>query len=571
MVTFRSALVLSLTITGCGMQRGPATHDPDFGPNVIIVDPGISRDSIQARLDAVFKTQETSQFGDARFAILFKPGRYDLDAKVGFYTQLSGLGLSPDEVVINGGVSANARWRKGNATLNFWRVVENMSVSPTGGVNRWAVSQAAPMRRMHIRGDLELSDSGWSSGGFLADSKVDGVVWSGTQQQWLTRNSDIGRWTGSNWNMVFVGTRNAPAQAFPDPPYTTIPSAPVIREKPFIHVDALGAWKVFVPAVRSHASGVSWSGSPAAGVSLPISDFVIVTPSMSISGMNDALEHGKHLIVTPGIYHLDAPLHIARANTIVLGMGLATFVANGGTTAILVDDVGGVIVAGILVEAGPTNSPVLVQVGAPGSSMDHASNPTLLSDVFVRVGGAGVGKATESVQINSHDVIGDHLWLWRADHGSGVSWTSNTAETGLVVNGTHVTMYGLFVEHYQGYQVRWNGNGGRTYFYQNEMPYDPPEQSAWMNGSTRGFAAYQVAPSVTSHEAWGLGSYCFFNRNPGVVADRAFEVPVTPNVRFHDMVTVSLGGGKGTIAHIINDTGLSARAGASVQKLVVGP
>jgi len=65
----------------------------------------------------------------------------------------------------------------------------------------------------------------------------------------------------------------------------------------------------------------------------------------------------------------------------------------------------------------------------------------------------------------------------------------------------------------QQYQTTWNGNGGRTYFYQNEMPYDPPNQASWMNGSTRGYAAYKVANPVTSHEAWGLGSYCYFNVN----------------------------------------------------------
>jgi len=249
-------------------------------------------------------------------------------------------------------------------------------------------------------------------------------------------------------------------------------------------------------------------------------------------------------------------------------LGLATFVADGGTTAISVDDVDGVIVAGILVEAGATSSTLLIQVGPPGSSANHARTPTLLSDVFVRVGGSGVGKAIQSVVINSNNVVGDHLWLWRADHGRGVGWTSNTAENGLVVNGNDVTMYGLFVEHYQGYQVVWNGNGGRTYFFQNEMPYDVPDQGQWMSGTTRGFAAYQVAPSVTSHEAWGLGSYCFFNRNSSVVADRAFEAPINSSVRFHDMVTVSLGGGKGTIVHVINNAGPAATAGAVVQRFV---
>ena len=545
--------------------------DPDFGPNVTVLDPGTPRAIIQAKLDSVFATQETSEFGDARFALLFKPGTYDLDAKVGFYTQMSGLGLSPDDVVINGGVQADARWKKGNATLNFWRIVENMSVTPTGGFDRWAVSQAAPMRRMHVRGDLVLDDGGWSSGGFLADSKVDGEVRSGSQQQWLTRNSEIGHWTGANWNMVFVGTANAPTQSFPQPPYTTVSSAPLVREKPFLYVDARGAWQVFAPAFRSNARGTSWSGAKAAGISHPISEFVIVKPGTSVTAMNDALARNKHLIIAPGVYHLDAPLHITRANTIVLGLGLATFVADQGARAITVDDVDGVILAGILVEAGATDSPLLIQVGAPGASANHARNPTLLSDVFVRVGGATVGKATQSVVINSNNVVGDHLWLWRADHGHGVGWMANTAENGLVVNGGDVTMYGLFVEHYQGYQVMWNGNGGRTYFFQNEMPYDVPDQGQWMSGATHGFAAYRVAASVTSHEAWGLGSYCFFNRNPGVVADHAFEAPVKPGVRFHDMVTVSLGGGKGTIAHVINDAGASATAGAIVQKFVGDP
>jgi len=544
---------------------------PDFGPNVTIFDPATPTTVIQARLDTIFASQESSEFGAARYALLFKPGTYDVDARIGFYTQVSGLGLSPDDVVINGGMRADARWRKGNATLNFWRIVENMSVVPSGGFTQWAVSQAAPMRRMHIRGDLVLDDGGWSSGGFLADSKVDGQVKSGSQQQWITRNSALGSWTGSNWNMVFVGTAHAPANSFPDPPYTTIDAAPVIREKPFLIVDRRGAWKVFVPALRSGASGTTWDSGTPRGVSHPLSEFVIIKPGASTATMNAALARNKSLIITPGVYHLDTPLHVTKRNAIVLGLGLATLVPDSGVSAIIVDDVDGVTLAGLLVDAGPTNSPLLVQVGPAGSAARHSSNPTLLSDLFVRVGGAGVGKATCSVEINSNDVIGDHLWLWRADHGNGVGWTSNTAANGLVVNGSAVTMYGLFVEHYQRHQVLWNGNGGRTYMFQNEMPYDVPAQAEWMSGTTMGFAAYRVDAAVTSHQAWGLGSYCFFNRNPAVVADHAFEVPVAPGVRLRNMVTVSLGGGRGAISHVINQMGGAAQAGAVVQKLVGGP
>ncbi|WP_344419215.1 coagulation factor 5/8 type domain-containing protein [Amycolatopsis minnesotensis] len=509
---------------------------------------------IQDELDSVFACQESNQFGGERFALLFKPGAYDADANVGFYTQVAGLGLSPDDVTINGAVHAEAGWFDGNATQNFWRSAENLSVNPVGGTDRWAVSQAAPYRRMHLRGSLQLDDGGWSSGGYLADSVVDGQIRSGSQQQWISRNARWGSWQGSNWNMVFVGAENAPATSFPNPPFTTVDKAPVVREKPFLHVDDTGAYQVFVPALRHDARGTTWSGGTQPGSSLPIGEFFIAKPGDSASTINAALATGKHLLFTPGVYHLGQALEVDRPDTVVLGLGLATLVPGNGVAAMRVADVDGVKVAGLLFDAGPVNSPVLLEVGPAGSAGSHAANPVSLHDVFFRVGGAGVGRATTSLVINSSDVLGDHLWIWRADHGDGVGWDINTADTGLVVNGDDVTAYGLFVEHYQKYQTIWNGNGGRTYFYQNELPYDPPDQAAWMNGGTKGYAAYKVGDGVTSHEAWGLGSYCFFNVDPAVVAERSFEAPETAGVRFHSVVTVSLGG-TGTINHVVNDRG----------------
>ena len=91
-----------------------------------------------------------------------------------------------------------------------------------------------------------------------------------------------------------------------------------------------------------------------------------------------------------------------------------------------------------------------------------------------------------------------------------------------------------------------------------------------MNGSGRGYAAYKVADSVTTHEAWGLGSYCFFSANSSVVADRAFEVPNTAGVKFHSMVTVSLGG-TGTISHIINNAGGPSNSSTNVAQWVNFP
>ncbi|MFD1046209.1 coagulation factor 5/8 type domain-containing protein, partial [Kibdelosporangium lantanae] len=320
-------------------------------------------------------------------------------------------------------------------------------------------------------------------------------------------------------------------------------------------------------------SGISWAGTQQ-GSSLPIDQFFVVKPGATAAQINAALAAGKNLLVTPGVYHLNQTLNITRPDTVVLGLGLASFVPDNGITAVNVADVDGVKIAGLLFQAGTTNSQSLMVVGPAGSSANHAANPTSLHDVFFQIGGNAPGKATQSLVLNSNNVIGDHTWIWRADHGpdntNNVGWNINTAQNGLVVNGNNVTFYGLFVEHFQQYNVIWNGNGGRTYFFQNELPYDPPNQGAYMNGSTRGWAAYKVGNNVTSHEAWGLGSYCLFTADRSIVLDHSFEVPNNAGVRFHDMVTVSLGG-TGTIAHVINNTGGPSNSNTNVANLVSYP
>jgi hypothetical protein len=543
----------------------------DLGPNVLVFDPSMSGATIQSKLDSVFSKQETNQFGADRYALLFKPGSYSATANIGFYTSIAGLGRSPDDVTINGGVNVDAGWFNGNATQNFWRSAENMAVNPTGGTDRWAVAQAAPFRRMHIRGGLNLAPSsyGWASGGYISDSKVDGQVASYSQQQWLSRDSQFGSWSGSVWNMVFSGVDGAPPQHFPDPSHTVLDQSPVTREKPYLYVDQAGSYNVFVPAARQNSRGTSWAGGATAGSSIPLSQFYVAKPTDSAATLNQALSQGLNLLFTPGVYHLNQTVNVTRANTVVMGLGYATLVPDNGVTPMTVADVDGVKLAGLLFDAGTVTSPTLLQVGPNGSSASHAANPTTIQDVFFRIGGAGAGSATTSLVVNSSNAIIDHIWAWRADHGAGVGWTTNKADTGLIVNGANVMAYGLFVEHYQKYNVIWNGQGGRTVFFQNEMPYDPPNQAAWMNGSTNGYAAYKVANNVTTHEAWGVGSYCYFNVDPSINAARGFEVPDTPGVKFHDLLTVSLGG-NGTISHVINNTGGVASGTATVPSYLAG-
>jgi hypothetical protein len=550
-------LSLSLALLAIVTPATAATHaTPDFGPNVLIFAPSTPSATIQTQIDKVYATQRHNEFGPERNAILFLPGDYTVDVPIGFYTQVLGLGASPDSVHITGNVHSDAAARNNNATTTFWRAAENFSVAPTGGVMKWAVSQAAPFRRMHVQGDIVLHQSGgWASGGWMSDTLIDGNVAAGPQQQWISRNSEWRSWTGANWNMVFVGIPNPPEGEWPSPPYTKIAQTPIVREKPFLQVDAAGRYSVRVPAIRRNSTGITWHAAVAPGKTIPISEFYIAHPNRdNASTINAQLAKRKNLILAPGIYDLTEPIRVTHPNTVVMGLGFATLHPVNGTAAITTADADGIIIAGLLFDAGPTQSPVLLQVGPAGSKASHEKNPISLHDVFFRVGGAAIGRTAINLEINSNDTIIDHTWIWRADHGAGVGWDSNTSANGLVVNGNNVTAYGLFVEHHQQFQVLWNGNAGRTYFYQSEIPYDPPDQTSYTSApDTNGWASYKVADTVTSHEAWGLGIYSVF-RHPDVVLTRAIEVPVNPNVRFHHMITVALDD-KGEISNVINNTG----------------
>ena len=567
-VPLKSAWILSITIAlmmvlSLGHQAVAQTK-PDFGPNVYIVDPSMSSSTIETTLTSL---ANEPQFSTNRYAVLFMPGTYNIEAPVGYYESIAGLGDTPGAVTINGFLTPNfgSADPGSNLTLTFWRSMENMTINASTDTAQnaapntlqWGVSQGTALRRLQINGSLELTDSycGYASGGFIADSQVTGNVNSCSQQQWFTRNSVIGSWTGSVWNMVFSGVEGAPFPDYPSNSFTVLPTTPVSREKPFLYTDRNGNYRVFVPVERANSSGVSWSGRFGNGYSLSIDDFFIAQPSTSLAAVNEALARGKNLILTPGIYQYSGAIKIAHPNTIVLGLGYATLVPQTGTPAIQVADVDGVRIAGLLMDAGPVNSPVLLQIGNPGGwRAPHFWNPTSLNDVFFRIGGATPGTATTTLEIDSNDVILDNIWAWRADHGNGVGWTDNVADHGLVVNGDNVTALGLAVEHYEKNQVIWNGEGGETIFYQSELPYDVPSQSAWMNGSANGYSSYSVSAPVRTHAAYGLGVYSFFNQGLDIVEDSAITVPNTEGVTITDAVSVFLAG-NGSITHVVNDAG----------------
>ena len=539
---------------------------------------------IQATVDAINAAQIDNEMGTARRALPFRPGVYGTAAqpllmKVGYHPEVAGFGAAPTDVVISGKIEVYNRCLEDGGTsnclalVNFWRTLSNLTLIIDGAdqdgcrasANFWALSQAVSMRRFNITGanhslmDYCTAGPQFASGGYITDTRS-GFIINGSQQQWLTRNSEIGGWYNGVWNAVFAGVEGAPTdEAFPSPPYTTLEENPLSREEPFLFVGGRGAYNVHVPVAQQNSRGVTWDEGMTAGHSLPITDFFIAKPSDSAQTINKVLARGLNLLLTPGGYDVAKSIAVKRADTVVLGIGHATLTAVGGAVPLTLADVPDVIVAGLTIDAGELCAPALLRVGTKngnnGSKKSDPLNPTTLSDVCFRVGGPHVGNADVSLEANSDNVLIDHVRAWRTDHGvpGSFGWDVRTGRNGVIVNGDNVTATGLFVEHHQEYNVIWNGENGRTILFQNELPYDPPNQAAWRSDGAGGWAAYKVADDVQHHELWGGGSYIFTNADPTTRAARGFEVPVTPGVRLHHIMTVNLGAG--TIDHVVNDRG----------------
>lgn len=619
------ALIAPIAV-GSPAGAAPPQTFTDFGPNVTVFDESMSTSLIETTINDIWEQQRNNEMGTDRYSLLFMPGEYGTEADplqvaVGYYTEVAGLGASPADVEINGKVEVFNRCFDANgdpadegdpdvvecfALNNFWRSISNLTINVNGAgqagceasSNFWAVSQAVSMRRVQVNGgNLSLMDycgpgPQFASGGFIADSKA-GVLINGSQQQWITRNSEVGEWTNPVWNQVFTGVVGAPDDSgYPgcevQPsntsvciPYTTLDTTPVSREKPYLFVDDEGEYNVRVPSAQRDTRGITWDGGMTPGRTIPITDFFVADPSDSVQEINNQLARGKHLILSPGVYDIDKSISVKRPDTVVLGMGLATLDAVDGAIPLKIADRPGIIVAGVTIDAGTVESPVLLQVGKKngnnGVPNTDPSNPTTLSDVYFRVGGPHIGKTDIALEVNSDHVLIDHTWVWRADHGvegfeancdpldpancvdgflgDDIRWVTNIGRNGAVINGDDVTATGLFVEHFQEYNTIWNGERGRVYLYQNELPYDPPTQADWTaDDGTLGWAAYKVADHVEEHLLWGAGVYIFNRNNPAIVTENGYEVPETPGVELNHIMINNLSG-PGIMNSIVNGCG----------------
>lgn len=584
-----------------------------FGKNTYIFNETDNPDEIDNLTNSIFEKQHYNQFGKARYALVYKPGNYTDTStiNVGYYTQILGLGKTPYDVELNN-VMAPAALSGGNATCNFWVGIENVTIKDTTGKGadsdiwwesfKWAVSQAAPARRLNVERKALFQWTwdwtAWSSGGFISDSVFHQQTGSFTQQQYYYRNCELlGGVFGVNWNQVIQGCEGVTAETSSDGSgkglanmvdliskegttnwnqrgcTTIIDETSVIREKPFLYFDEeADEYKVFVPALRENSTGVSWSENnmgEGASLSVDKSFYIAKAGVDTAKTINKQLACGKNIIFTPGIYYVDEPINVTSPNTILLGMGMATVIPTNNEAAIKTADVSGLAICGLILDAG-NYSKTLLTVGEEGCNKDHSENPIVLQDVIYRVGGTGsLGRVDSCQVINSNDVIIDHTWIWRADHGDNVGWNMNTAKNGLVVNGDNVTAYGLFCEHFQEYDIIWRGEYGKTYFLQNEKCYDPQKQEEWMShdGTKKGYAAYKVTNNVKNHYAVGLGVYdVFINTNgASIYLDNAIEVPNTPGVLIENACIVEIANESGPqvgINHIINNTTAGIRTGA---------
>jgi hypothetical protein len=577
----------------------PDADTATFGPNVCVFTPAMTQAAVQADLNAIATQQVpiAAQFDSDRYAVFFEPGTYGSVAdplvfQVGYYTEVAGLGALPSDTVVNGAIDVFNNLCGGgscNADDNFWRSLSNLDLNvdlPSStpayappavdtygagcdnGAEFWAASQAAPIRRAIINGSVVLQDycggnDDYASGGFIADSQISGDLDFYGNQQYMVRNSSIGGTTACPnglWNMVYSGVKGAPAPVFTGQcqQNTVLTASPVTEEEPFLYTDASGTDRVFVPAVQTNSTGTSWSNGTEAGSSLPLSSFFIANPSTSVAAIDVALALGKNLVLTPGVYNLSAPIVVSRPDTVVLGLGFATLVPQKGNAAMVVLPNKGVKLSGLIFDAGPVNSPVLLSVGTPLPAAGSATDPDAIQDVFFRIGGAETTNTSATVSLldNASNSIIDDVWAWRADHGNDVGWTENTGDNGLVVTGNDVTAYGLAVEHYQKSEVVWTGQGGTDVFFQNELPYDPPSQAAWDESATfEGYPAFQVANNVKTFTGYGMGSYVVFIDTTATLYDtEAFQAPQAPGVQFNNVFGVWISG-SGGLDSVVNGTG----------------
>ena len=581
-------------------------NPPIWPDSVKLIRPTDDKEAVQAILKETEDAWNESHacytcdhhFSKRRLALLFAPGVYkNIDVEIGYYVQILGLGTHPDQVqfrdcekgpyvpALNKHLSDH-----GSSLDTFWRSAENFSTFPTSQKMLWAVSQAAPLRRVHVGSDLHLYDTqAYASGGFMANCQVDGKTDFGGQQQWLSRNCHFrDSVVGGAWSLVFVGCSGQVPQedmgTIQTPSISVQPKTPVRMEKPYIAMKEDGIhYELRIPRASRDCNH---SGSSFDATGEYVKDFSQVFVAKAneegiATKIQDALDDGKHVVLAPGIFELDRSLQVRHDNQVILGIGLATLKAptNGSPCIAVAPKTAGVRVAGVMLEASQRTgfavefSSLLEWGASTVKDEGDPDNPGGLFDIFCRVGGDTEGDRTQYhvdciMRIHSGNVVGDNLWLWRADHAELMQGEQPNfvpiptyhqcekdeyrVKNGIHVTGNDVTVYGLAVEHTDEHQAVWSGERGQVYFYQSELPYGACQASF----GDRGYVGYLIEDHVVHHKLLAPGVYSNF-RNEKVVVETAVKHPDRDTISCVNPFIVHLDN-NGYIESVVNGHGESA-------------
>jgi hypothetical protein len=498
--------------------------DPD---SVLIYDPSYTGEiKIPDLLD-----RHEGHFSSKRVAILFQPGTYrNVNCPVGYWTHIVGLGRRPSEVQFTGplgvyALPANTDNPDVGSLDTFWRCGENFTsecefvlhegqyciplldgrLYPVGDLTKagypskeipgfdarygmvWACSQAAPLRRVSVMGNLHLSlGDHCASGGFVSNTCVEGYLMFGSQQQYCVRNTVAKKASNGAWSFVIVGSRNSSEMtaktttdqqnpqsttstnriewvkkqpnddSLPNISYQT--TTPVQIEKPYIYIHDDKLY-LAIPTARRNTIGVDHAEADLAVQITTSADckVKVFTPTSKFDDIQNALDENCHIILNPGIYSWDQTLVIGRANIVILGIGMATIEAPTKGPCIYVKGQGrGVRISGLSLEAASRNDYAGSTLLRWGDDEHHESssgtkgdddgvdnnNPGCIHDLYCFVGGRSLDRSCQvetMVKIYSNNVIGDNLWLWRADH---CALRENEKPNKPHLSEYHVTEYG---------------------------------------------------------------------------------------------------------------------------------
>jgi hypothetical protein len=521
---------------------------------------------------------QPGHFSDDRFALLFKSGTYNTDVQVGYYVQVLGLGKNVSDVnfISKNGVYCPCIDKGGAGSLDtFWRSAENFTTNHM----LWAVSQASPLRRLHIKENLLLHDCGqWASGGYLSDLIIDKNTEMGSQQQWYSQNSEFGKSPSNNvWNFVYTGCKGAPETKYRtdsnDIGVFNVNNTPLCAAKPFIRCDDNNNYYLEIPEVLKNNNGVTYN---LPNKSINFNNVYVANPDIdNDSTIQYYLNRNCHIVLTPGIYKFNNSIIPIFDNQVILGIGLATLVGptNGKPCIYVPSKLRNIRIAGLMLQASKLDGTIkksdscLLTIGEKNNTEtpDENNVSAVLSDIFIRVGGSDLdrGVSTDTmVKIHSNFVIIDHLWAWVSDHSKLLNGEvplpkekyhlvqngEFSCNIGLHVTGNNVFAYGLFVEHCDKYMVYWEGDKGQTYFYQSEFAYHINEYYGKMD-----YCSYYVSENVEEHLCIGGGAYSFC-RDYECIITSGFECPIKPGIKFYNVFTRYLNGNNG-IKSVINGEG----------------